>query len=243
MRRSGTQGLSLVELLVAALLLVVVLAIVGTYFGRQASLSHRTQSQSQVQDTARSVMQLVTNDLLSAGANQYLPNGASVVTPVTLTGAIPTGVDGGATDAVSLEYVTSLRTSLASACRHVEYRVISGVLQRSDVACGSTANFFDLAGGVLAFDLQYSCSNSMTAATPGACPSNTYVRQAKVALMLRSTNHVTGGNGATSYTGAAPDYPTGASGAGTVTCPGGYTCILLEQNVQTPSLKQYAPGG
>ncbi len=236
-------GFTLIELLVAMALLVVVLGIVGVYFARQAALTRDTQARTQVQDAARSAMQIVTNDLLAAGSNQYYPSGATAVTAVSLNGAIPTGTDGGLTDSVTLEYVSSLRPTLSSACRHVVYRVVSGQLERSDVACGATNSFSVLADHVLAFNLDYMCSNGQMAATPGDCPANTYVRSVKVGLMLSSNGPVHGAGPATSYTAPTPDLPTGVSGGGTVPCPAGHVCVALTQDVQTPSLKQYAPGG
>ncbi len=241
MRRS-TAGLTIVELLIAASLLVVMLGMVGVYFARTASLTRDTQARSQVQDTARSVMQLVTNDILSAGANQYVPAGTASVTPIILTGAIPTGTDGGLLDAVDLQYVSSLRPTLATACRQVEYQVSGSTLERSDVPCSGTANLSTLADHVLAFDLVYVCSDTNSAATPSDCPSNTYVRSVRVGLMVRSDHTVQGSGPSPTYTAPTPTYPTGTGGQ-SVTCPATYVCAVLEQTVQTPSLKQYAPGG
>ncbi|MEJ2667054.1 MAG: prepilin-type N-terminal cleavage/methylation domain-containing protein [Deinococcales bacterium] len=236
-----SAGLTLVELLVAAALMVVVLGIVGIFFARQAGITKTTQAQTSIQDTARAVMQLVTNDLLLAGANQYYPSAASTVSSVTLTGAIPTGTDGGLTDDVSLEYVTSLRPTLAGACRHVEYRMSGSTLERSDVACGTAANFSVLATHVLAFDLLYKCSDDSTAATPADCPANTYLRSVRAGLMVRSPHKTPGSPPSPSYTAPTADH--GGSGSSSVTCPSGYSCVVLTQTVQTPSLKQYAPGG
>lgn len=240
MRRTSA-GLTLVELLVAAALMVIVLGIVGVFFARQAGITKTTQTQTSIQDTARAVMQLVTNDLLLAGANQYYPSSTSTVSAVTLTGAIPSGTDGGLTDDVTLEYVSSLRPTLAEACRHVEYQMSGSTLERSDVTCGATATFSVLAKHVLAFNLLYQCSDNSTAATPADCPANTYLRAVNVGLMLRSANQTPGSGLSPSYTSTAPDH--GGGSASTVTCPSGYACFVLTQTVQTPSLKQYAPGG
>lgn len=240
MRRSQA-GLTLVELLVAATLLVILLGLVALYFGQQANLSRDTQARSQVQDAARAAMQLVTNDLLSAGSNQYVISGAPV-TKVALAGAVPTGTDGGLDDTVTMEYVSSLRGSLGTACRHVVYQVNAGSLERSDVACGGTDSFSNLADHVLAFDLVYVCSDASTADEPSECPANTYVRSVRVAVMLRSDNPAKGGQSAATYATTTVDHPSAVAG-GSVSCPSGYVCALLRQEVQTPSLKQYAPGG
>lgn len=241
------SGLTLVELLVATTLMVIVLGIVSIFFARQARLTRVTQAQSEVQDTARAVMQLVSNDLLSAGANQYVPTPSSPVTPVDLkvaAGAILQGTDGGLIDDVTtLAYVSSLRSSLSTACREVAYQVSSGVLERSDVPCGGTASPSVLANNVLAFDLVYLCSDGFTAATPGDCPTaTTYVRSVQVGLMLRSQSRSHPGAPQPSFTAPTHDYPS-AGGGGTVQCPAGYACAVLTDTVQTPSLKQYAPGG
>lgn len=240
--RRADAGLTLIELLVAASLLIVMLGMVGVYFARQAGITRDTQARTQVQETGRSVMQLVTNDILSAGANQYVPSSSGSVTPVVLSGAIPNGTDGGLLDSVDIQYVSSLRPTLASACRQIIYQVNSGTLERSDVACGGTSNLATLAQHVLAFDLEYVCSDTSTAATPANCPSNTYVRSVNVGLMVRSNNTVRGTGPSPTYTAPTPTYPVGAGGQ-TVTCPAQYVCVVLQQTVETPSLKQYAPGG
>ena len=239
--RRVNGGFTLVELLVAAALMVIILGIVAIFFARQAGLTRTTQSQTSIQDTARAVMQLVTNDLLSAGANQYYPSASSTVTPVTLSGAIPTGSDGGLTDDLALEYVSSIRPTLSSACRHVEYQMSGSTLERSDVPCGTASSLSTLATHVLAFDLVYQCSDGSTASTPANCPANTYLRSVTVGLMLRSPTKTPGSPESPSYQAPVPDH--GGGGGSTATCPSGYSCVVLTQTVQTPSLKQYAPGG
>ncbi|MEJ2666260.1 MAG: prepilin-type N-terminal cleavage/methylation domain-containing protein [Deinococcales bacterium] len=232
MRHSET-GFTLIELLVAMAIFVVVLGVVGVYFARQAKLSKDTQAHAQVQDTARSVMQLVTNDLLSAGATQYVATVSGATTTSTVTGLQPlTASDGGLVDGLTVEYVSSLR-SQANACRRVGYQVVSGVLERSDVACTASADsYVALANHVLAFDLAYVCSDSPTdlQPAPGSCPASTYVRSVQVSVMLRSDNRAGAGGGAVSY---ASTVDSGAS----VTCPSGYDCAVLTQVVQTPNLK------
>ncbi|HKI57704.1 MAG TPA: prepilin-type N-terminal cleavage/methylation domain-containing protein [Trueperaceae bacterium] len=236
MRTRTTAGLTLVELLVAMAILVIVLGIVGVYFARQASLTRTTQAHTQVQDSARSVMQIVTNDLLSAGASQFVSSASGVTTAAAVTGLLPLiGTDNGVADSFTVEYVSSLRTQ-ATACRRVAYKVTNGTLERSDVGCSATSDSYAaLADHVLAFNLSYVCSDSPTdikAEPSGAagCPSGTYVRSVRVGVALRSDDPAPGATSTATYTS-----PTNASD--TASCTPGYACAILTQDVQTPNLK------
>lgn len=240
--KSSRAGLTVVELLVAAAILVTMLGIVAIYFARQATLTHDAQALSDVQDTARSVMQIASNDLLSAGANRYVPSGATSVTAVQLTDRVPQATPNGVADGVTMEYVSSLRPTLGTACRRVAYEVTGwtttqgGVLERSDVPCSAASDSYAiLADHVLAFDLVYACSDGSMKDAPSQCPSNTYVRSIQIGLMIQSAfSRMAAGP-------AAPSYSSPTSGT-TVTCQSGHACAVLVQEVQTPSLKQYAPG-
>lgn len=233
MRRSS-EGLTLVELVVAASLLIVMLGIVGVYFARQAALTRDTQARNQVQDAARGVMQLVTNDLLLAGANQYVVTSSGVTTTTKVSIASPlTGTDGNLADGVEVRYASSLQQSLTDACRHVIYAMSGGVLQRSDVTCGQTKNLSDLAQHVLAFDLAYVCSDAPTdiVSDPASCvAAGAYVRSVEVGLMLRSDNPARAAGPTASYTSLT-------NSTLTATCPSSYVCAVLTQDVETPSLK------
>ena len=149
--RRGQAGFSLVELLVAATVLVVVLGIVAIYFGEQSRLARRTQARSDAQDRARLVMQLVTQDLSLAGAKTYIQSdgsldlassiatcpdytaGGTTITPCFLLS------NHGAQDSLSMMYVNSLRSS-SQACRTVAYRFNGNTLERIDTSftCSAT---------------------------------------------------------------------------------------------------------
>lgn len=160
MTRRG-QGLTLVELLVAAAILSVVLGLVTVYLGQHVRYARQTEARNEVQDKVRMVMQMVSQDLQMAGAQRYvysnpthsgsLPPDGSIAANVSLpscdyTSAAGvdclTGTDSGTSDAISVLYVTSLRdltvTSTIDAnpvCRKVDYTFSGTTLRRSDEQC------------------------------------------------------------------------------------------------------------
>ena len=238
--RTRQQGFSLIELLIAATLLIVVLGIVATYFARQAKYTRDTQGRTQVQDMIRATMQVVTNDLMSAGATQYVDSATSTTTKTSTTPSSTIVVTtAGGTYEVTVEYVTSLR-SLGSACRQVTYlHTADGRLGRYDDACGATLpsapvdSAHLLANQVLAFDVGFVCSDNpaTVVADPATCTSSgaAYVRNAVVGVMARSEGQA--------RSSATATYSSPISGGGSVTCPQDYVCASLIQEVQTPNLK------
>jgi prepilin-type N-terminal cleavage/methylation domain-containing protein len=184
---SRDQGFTLLEILVAALILAIVLGIVATFFVQQSRLNRQTAAGTEAHDKARMVMQLVTTDLHSAGTDMYSdPATGAILSPAVTLSICPTdtatglttcivGTDGSAgahvQDAASMAYITTLQP-LATACREVAFAFdTSNTLYRADEACDPTAGaallatssitstYAVLAPGILALDIRYVCSN------------------------------------------------------------------------------------
>ena len=184
---SRNQGFTLLEMLVAALVLAIVLGIVATFLVQQSRLNRHTEAGTEAHDKARMVMQLVTTDLHSAGTDVYSdPATGTILSPAAGLTLCPTDTATGLTtclvgtngsagahvqDAVSMDYITTLQP-LTTACREVAY-VFDGsnTLYRADEACDPTTGavllatssitsaYAVLAPGILALDIRYVCSN------------------------------------------------------------------------------------
>ena len=224
------KGFTLVELLIAAAILVTVLAVALRYFVATAEAGRLTQAKSELQDRVRMVMQVVSGDLQMAGAKYWTDGTTSV--GFTLVNVLQ-GEDGEAKDTLTVRYVTSLRAQEA-ACRRVDYDFQGDTLRRSDVnitpqsgtECQEgSSDLQPLAEGILALDIQYLCSDGSSTDTPD-CGSDAYPRSARVTVAGYSLTPVKGGGGSlTTVTGQ------------TLTCPANRLCYGMTQEVLMPNLK------
>ena len=233
------RGLSLVELLIAAAILSIVLGLLITYFVQQSNLTSQVQARNEVQDKVRMVMQLVTQDLQMAGASVYLDTSGAIVSGVFLDSCLvisclessSSGGGSAARDTFGVQYISSLR-SVATACRRVAYDFDGEMLRRSDVDCDEENDaFHPIGNNIQALDIVYVCSNGNEVDDiPDAsdCPVNTaYPRSARVTVVGRSDARVRGQESRTFET----------VGGQTVTCPEGFICYAMTQEVQMPNLK------
>jgi prepilin-type N-terminal cleavage/methylation domain-containing protein len=240
--RRGVQGFTLLELLLACALMGMALAGLGMYFMRTNDLDRRTQAQADVQDKVRTGAQLLTQDLQTLGASRYVKNNqvivlsdwaACTISPKCLDG---TNATTGPTDTVQGRYITSLLPE-SDACRSFAYRITNEKLERSEQECSTTtADFVELADGILGFDIVYLCSDNTQVETPSCPPLDLgggkklarFVRSARFSLIGRSSQQVSGLNSTASF--ALP-------GSGQVTCPENYSCFAMTHEVQMPNLK------
>ncbi len=230
-RRRAQSGFTVVEMLIAGLVLVVVLAAASAFFAQQVTLQRSVQTRNELQDRVRVSMALVTQDLALAG-NSVLIDTTTGGKDTTV--AWPFCFDGGrgcleadvvasgsttadpGSSSLRLRYVTS-QFPAAQACRDVSYRLADGVLQRSDVVCEADPTFVAIAPDMLQFQIGVVCSTGVvyTAFPTGACGGGTsYARSANVAL-----------NG------------QARTAQGGDTCETGRLCFRLDQQTLIPNMK------
>ena len=264
-KRRDEGGFSLIELLVAATVLVIVLGIVAIYFGEQTRLARRTEARSGAQDRARLVMQLVTQDLSLTGAKTYIRSDGSL----DLTSSIATCPDytvgsdtitpcflldnHGVQDSLSMMYVNSLR-STSQSCRTVAYRFNGNTLERIDTSftCSGTTALIDttdaslswapVADDILAVDVALSCSSATSTGTKLAsypdqthCAYGTSYPRAATVTVVAESKTPVAGTPARVIDTAT----NGISGeTGSVTCPADRFCYDITQQVLLPNLKE-----
>ena len=240
------KGFTLLEVLVAAVILAILGSIVARTLVDQADLGRRVQARNEVQDKGRMVMELVKQDLFLAGSNRYVVlanSGNSVYATIAITdwadcsstnpclSADSTNTNS-VQDSFSVRYITSLRDR-DQACRKVRYAFSDSTLQRSDVVCNGNDSLQPLADQVLALNLRFECSDgaSEDAGSP-PCSGNRYPRAALVTVVVASSDRAPGNpSDAVSFA-----IQTGNS-TQTVTCPPGRICYALTERVELPSLK------
>lgn len=143
------KGITLIEMLIVLAILSTVMGIIGAFFKQQTYLANRTQARNEVQDKTRTVMQLVSQDLQTAGVRTYadvynndasndtyqLDNPLSLTDNYTATVSNSAGDSAWARDDLEVQYLTSTRSS--SPCRHVTYYFDLTTLYRYDYSDAS----------------------------------------------------------------------------------------------------------
>jgi len=221
--RSAQAGFTVVELLIAATIVVTVLAIVGAFLGQQTRLQRATQNRSELQDRVRVAMQLMTQDLALTGNSAVVANSGArldITWPGCFDGAAGCLQVADAGQSMKVRYLSSQFPS-GSECRDVSYRLTgSGVLQRSDVGCGEDEQFVELATDIVAFEVTVHCSNGndLNVFPSAQCPPlSGYGRSATVELIGQSLNP---GSGMTAP-GCDPDH----------------LCFAMTQETLMPNMK------
>jgi type II secretory pathway component PulJ len=235
-RPSSLSGVTFIELLIAATILVVVLGLAGTFFAQQIQLQRAVQARNEVQDTLRVVTQLLTQDLSLAGATIGINDAGRIENQISsfggcfATGCLTLDASG---PTLEMRYMSS-QFAASAACREVRYGVTNGTLQRSDVACGETEDPIDLAPNVRGFSVIFVCSNGTRIGSfpDAACPgASTYARTAFVSVAGASTIAVRGPTANVSVESTTAGSPT------PIDCPVGRYCYAMTQEVLLPNLK------
>ena len=242
---AGRFGLTIVELLVAGVVLVVVLGAAGVFFALQVQLQRDVQARNEVQDRIRVALQLVTQDLALVGNTIRMTDAGAIETGTGFAGCFPQSTGGEAcleltnvsttASTLRLRYVSS-QFPVADSCRDVGYRRTGNVLQRSDVACGSGVSWIDLAPSVVGFKTIVVCSNNDRFASypdVGCGGGTSYARTALVSVAAESLGNVrsAAAAGAMGLVTADPALVTA------LTCPAGRICFDGTQEVLMPNLK------
>lgn len=228
MKRSD-QGFTLVEMLLTSVILVVILGVLGAFLDSQSRMAVLTNAKANVQDKARYILAAATQDLQLAGSSRYVSSTNTVSTIAAfgtcVNSACLTGTNSGVKDSMSSRYITSLR-DLTEACRQVQWtNTAAGVLQRSDVTCGTTADPKEFADGVLAFNIRYICSNGAVKDEPN-CGGGLFTRSARVTVYAASDQ--------TLQSSSAASFDVEGT---TVTCPDRRACFGIQQEIEMPNMK------
>ena len=246
-QKASTQGFTVIEVLITGLILVVVLGIVSTFLVQQMQLNRTTQARNEVQDKVRQVAEVVAQDLHMAGASRYVDEDGDSSAGVILASCnfeevkCLKGEDGGTLDTLEIAYITSLRDDADLSCRNVSYVVADGVLLRSDRRCDPldptpsdrTHDHQPFADNILAFDIQYVCSNAATVdyyPDSSDCPKGTGVTYPRTARFT-----VVGESNVRAPVQGEEEYVT-VSGQ-TVTCGPERVCFAQSREVLMPNLK------
>ena len=195
MRPTRTDGLTLVEVLVATAIMGILLAFVAAFFAQQSRHGERLQATTEARAKARTIGEIVAQDLELAGSTTTVSGGAPIYLAVRGGGADASAshscssvysqgcIDVHDTTGLGLAYWSTLwyRSSLdAGACHRVDYAwdPALALLYRVDVAdstCPSTTgdptfgapNAF--AHGVTSFSVTFICDDGTPSPDPAAC--------------------------------------------------------------------------
>lgn len=247
--RNRTAGLTVVELIIAAGLIVVVIGLSAVFLARQTGLQRNTQARNEVQDNVRVAMQVVAQDLAlvgnrllvaADGTTQGLSFGCfNDATGSTSCLSLAPGTSADTESVLHVRYLSS-QFPAADACRDVQYRVAGGALQRSDLECPgdatvATAVWQDIVPNVLAFKMYVICSdgNRYDDFPPTACTSAGYGRSAIFSVAASSGISATSA-AAGEAVQIVSDDPTDPAD---VACPADRICYAMTQETLMPNLK------
>lgn len=256
-------GLTIVELLIAAVVLITVLTLGGVLLSQQSQLQRAVQARNQAQDQARVVLQLVTQDLSLAGSSVVIDTTTGAIRAPRLglcsdEGSIPVPgclqvIDDadGLVSELRVSYVSS-QFADANACRVVRYRVTADrELQRSDVRCedfvaGEVASFTTLAPITRAFRVSIVCSSGAVVAAfdretctlENPTGERAYGRAALVSFVGQSGINLRSAS-ATTHDFVRAD-ENNAREVANVACGVGFYCAAQTQEVLLPNLKGVA---
>lgn len=226
MRGDGCRsrsGFTVVELLVAASITVLVLAMAGFFLAQQNQLQRTTQNRTELQDRVRVAVQLMTQDLALTGNSAVMATDGgrlNIVWPGCFDGAAGCLEVTSGGQAMRVRYLSS-QFSSGSECRDVSYRLTgAGNLERSDVSCGDPENYIQLADRILDFEVTVHCSNGSdfdVFPTAGCPPATGYGRSVTVELVGQSR---------------MPG--TGLTAPG---CPSDFMCFAMRQETLMPNMK------
>jgi hypothetical protein len=245
-------GLTVIELLIAAFVLVTVLGLGGAFLAQQVTLQRAVQARNDVQDRVRVVLQVVAQDFSLAG-NSVLstPTGGirlenpglcrnvanpnedrACVSLETRGSAIADETGGNRFSTVALRYLSS-QFPAGQECRDVRYEAIEdGSLLRSDVPCEAAPQLIEFATNVEVFTVVLRCSDGTPLpeyTTPVDCGGG-YPRTAVITFASRSDIPVRGSSSSLQYTSADGKLRE-------LPCEQGFVCFLQSQEILLPNLK------
>jgi prepilin-type N-terminal cleavage/methylation domain-containing protein len=194
------QGLSILELMVVLAIFGAVLAIATRFFASQSQDTRIIQERNEVQDRARLVLQLVSQDLILAGSSRFIRGNEVRFDAANWVSCAPgtpclSGTDNTNNDTFMTRYHTSLYPS-GQECRSVGYSFSSTTLLRADVPCSQAptnnipaSSYREFATGITQLNIRYVCGDSAATEVglPSGCiavanPTERFVRAALVTV-------------------------------------------------------------
>lgn len=179
------QGFTIVELLVAGTILTILLGALTAFFVQHAQITRRTQARNEIESIARTIAELVVQDLEIAGSTVIVNGGVSSAVDMFCSAALETKCivePSGSEDKLTVFYATSLRPT--TPCRRIDYRLTStGTLQRAEQAesgvnCRqlenavpdtNTFNLSPIADNITSFEISYHCADDRVTTDPATC--------------------------------------------------------------------------
>ena len=236
-------GLTIVELLIAGLVLVIVLGLGGAFLAQQMTLQRAVQARSQVQDRVRVLMQVVTQDLSLAGNSMLVDADGAIVrgvaglcrnveAPNSAESCFRLGKDEPAGRSRIFTRYLSSQFPGGLECRDVSYYVNGSDLVRSDVPCGDDEEPVAFGAATLVFDVLLVCGGGTVLDVFGSVNDcgDGYPRSAIVTIASASDIHTRSEASSLAFTDVDGVRQP-------IDCEANTVCFVLSQEVLMPNLK------
>ncbi|GIW28823.1 MAG: hypothetical protein KatS3mg070_2186 [Meiothermus sp.] len=199
-----TYGFTILELLVVLAIFTGVLTIATRFLASQSQDTRIIQERNEVQDRARLVLQMVSQDLILAGSSRYVRNNEVRFDEANWVSCAPgtpclSGTDHSERDTFVTRYHTSLYPN-GQECRSVGYTFDGTTLLRADVPCSqaptgliAASSYREFAPNITQLSIRYVCGDSAATEVglPSGCtvvtnPTERFVRAALVTITATS---------------------------------------------------------
>jgi prepilin-type N-terminal cleavage/methylation domain-containing protein len=186
--RGGSQGFTLVEMIVAVAILGIIMGVASAFLAQQSRAAGISQAINEAELAARTIAEAVIQDFQLAGSRAYLDVGgvaryvniqaggcdaaarhACVVPHVMADGGAIQLFDPASVNGYTIYYLTSLEP--AAPCRRVDYALLESTMYRSDVGSTTCAPLLSLgqidldvaafASNVSDFSVAFECSGAV----------------------------------------------------------------------------------
>jgi prepilin-type N-terminal cleavage/methylation domain-containing protein len=199
-----TQGFTILELLVVLVIFTGVLTIATRFLASQSQDTRIVQERNEVQDRARLVLQMVSQDLILAGSSRFIRGNEVRFDEANWVSCAPgtpclTGTNHSERDTFITRYHTSLYPN-GQECRAVGYAFSGTTLLRADVPCSQAptgaipaSSYREFAANITQLNISYVCGDAAATEVglPSGCvavvnPTERFVRAALVTVTAAS---------------------------------------------------------
>jgi len=199
-----TQGFTILELLVVLVIFTGVLTIATRFLASQSQDTRIVQERNEVQDRARLVLQMVSQDLILAGSSRFIRGNEVRFDEANWVSCAPgtpclTGTNNSERDTFITRYHTSLYPN-GQECRAVGYAFSGTTLLRADVPCSQAptgdipaSSYREFAANITQLNISYVCGDAAATEVglPSDCgavvnPTERFVRAALVTVTAAS---------------------------------------------------------